>query len=102
MNNIADNLKSHIDENMKEFTVTYFYLFQPYTKLISILNKNHFNDVVFTCYIKSITAILFSNQTETENTKYKMAFILGGLWSLLTFWIMNSCVKTPEELGEII
>ena len=33
--------------------------------------------------------------------QYFPAFLLGGLWSLLTVWIQNGLEKSPEELSEI-
>lgn len=101
MENLALELKKCPQQDKRALVVTFFSFLQPYTKLLVVLNNNGLSDIVFTCYIKCVTALTFS-EASSQNFKYNMAFILGGLWSLLTFWIMNGCKKSPEELADIV
>lgn len=101
MKNLALELKKCSKQDKRSFVMTFFSFFEPYTKLLVALNNNGLGDVVFTSYIKCVTALTFS-EASSQDFKYNMAFMLGGLWSLLTFWIMNGCKKGPAELADIV
>lgn len=109
MKNLALELKIHSKQDKKSLIMAFFNYLKPYTQLLLVLNDNKLGDIVFTSYIKCVTTLTFSNIPSQEmcnsnslNIQYNMAFMLGGLWSLLTFWIMNGCNKTPAELTDIV
>jgi AcrR family transcriptional regulator len=101
MENLALELKEHSKQNKRSLVIAFFSFFEPYTKLLAILNSNGLGDLVFTSYIKCITVLTFP-EASLQGSPYNMAFMLGGLWSLLTFWIMNGCKKVPSELADIV
>jgi AcrR family transcriptional regulator len=101
MENLALELKEHSKQNKRSLVIAFFSFFEPYTKLFTVLNKNGLGDIVFTSYIKCVTTLTFS-EASSPDFPYNMAFMLGGLWSLLTFWIMNGCQKTPAELTDMV
>lgn len=106
MKSLALELKIHSKQDKRAFILDFFNFMEPYTKLLLVLNSNELGDIIFTSYIKCVTTITFPNTSSPDmhssNSHYNMAFILGGLWSLLTFWIMNGCKKTPAELTDIV
>jgi len=109
MKNLALELKIHSNQDKRSLIMAFFNFIEPYTQLLLVLNDNKLGDIVFTSYIKCVTTLTFSNTSSQEmynsnslNFQYNMAFMLGGLWSLLTFWIMSGCKKTPAELTDIV
>lgn len=101
MENLASELKEHSKQNKRSLVIAFFSFFEPYTNLLAALNNNGLGDMVFTSYIKCIIVLTFP-EASLQGSEYSMAFMLGGLWSLLLFWIMNDCKKTPEQLADII
>lgn len=109
MKNLALELRAVSPQDKRLFVVTFFQFFMPYTQLLLVLNKNGLGDIAFTSYIKCVTALAFPDTSIQDDTsksvhefQYNMAYMLGGLWSLLTYWIMNGCSKTPKELADIV
>lgn len=101
MKNLALELKKCSKQDKRALVVTFFSFFEPYTKLLEVLNSNGLGDIAFTSYIKCVTTLTFA-EALSQDFNYNMAFMLGGLWSLLTFWIMNGCKKGSEELADIV
>lgn len=109
MKNLALALRAVLPQDKRLFVVTFFQFFMPYTHLLLVLNSNGLGEIAFTSYIKCATTLSFPDTSRNDGTgksargsQYNMAYMLGGLWSLLTYWIMNGCSKTPEELADII
>lgn len=98
MKNLALKLRSVPPLDKRLFVVTFFQFFMPYTHLFLVLNSNGLGEIAFTSYIKCVTTLAFPD----TSIQYNMAYMLGGLWSLLTYWIMNGCSQTPEELSDIV
>lgn len=109
MKNLASELRAVSPRDKKLFVMTFFRFFVPYTRLFLVLNNNGLGDIAFTSYIKCITTLASPDTSSQDDTgksvrefQYNMAYMLGGLWCLLTYWIMNGCNKTPEELADIV
>lgn len=109
MRNLALALGAVSPQDKKLFVMTFFQFFMPYTHLLFLLNSNGLGEIAFTSYIKCATTPAFPDTSiqddtskSTRESQYNMAYMLGGLWSLLIYWIMNGCSKTPEELADII
>ena len=101
MKNLALELRKCSKQDKRSFVITFFSFFEPYTKLFVVLNNNGLGNIVFTSYIKCITTLTFS-EASSQDFQYNMAFMLGGLWSLLTIWITNGCKRVPAELADIV
>lgn len=101
MKSLALELKTHFKQDKRSHVMAFFTFLEPYTQLFFILNNNRLGDIVFTSYIKCVTTLTFP-EASSQNSQYNGAFMLGGLWSLLTFWIMNDCKKAPAELADIV
>lgn len=98
-----------LENNTSQFAQAFFTFMLPHTKLIISLEHNNLIPIVFSCYIECLTplsyhpSIITLHQEETlPAVNCKISYILGGLWSLLTFWIMNGCKQTPEQLADIV
>ena len=109
MANLALELRAASVQDKRSFILVFFNFWKPYTQLFLILNNNGLGEIIFTSYIKCVTTLTFCDTSSqgmynnaSQNFHYNMAYILGGLWSLLTFWIMNGSKKTPEELSDIV
>lgn len=109
MKNLASELNVASIKNKRSLVLAFFIFLKPYTQLFLVLNSNGLGEVVFTSYVKCVTTLTFSDASEpninmhnSQNFQYDMAFMLGGLWSLLTVWMLNGCNKTPEELTDIV
>ena len=109
MKNLSLALRAVPLRDKRLFVLTFFQFFVPYTHLFLVLNSNGLGEIAFTSYIKCTTTLAFSDIFRNDDigesargSQYNMAYMLGGLWSLLTYWMMNGCSKTPEELADII
>lgn len=110
MKSLALELRTASMQSKRSLVLKFFYFLKPYTQLFLVLNSNDLGEIVFTSYVKCVTTTLtFSDTSEqnmginnSQNFQYDMAFMLGGLWSLLTVWMLNGCNKTPEELTDIV
>lgn len=109
MENLALTLKQYTRQDKPSLVRAFFDFLQPYTRLFAVLNANQLGDIVFTCYIKCVTTLTFPPapspelyDSRSEDFSYGLAFLLGGLWSLLTYWIAGGCQKTPAELTDIV
>lgn len=98
-----------IRNDMYEFTKSFFEFFIPEKEHLRFFTENGFGDIIFTCYIKSMVPLTYMHplqitaaESTANNTECKMAYILGGLWSLLTYWLSHGCVQTPEELADTV
>lgn len=95
--------------NIPQFAESFFTLITPYINYIAVFNKNGLGDIVFACYIKCFTT-MSQEVTHTpvqaasfpNTTDCKMAYLLGGLWSLFIFWLSHGCRQNPAELSRII
>lgn len=110
MASLADTLTiSYLENDFSSFTNSFFHFFFPLKATMRCLADNNFMDILFTSYIKSMTPLYDVNTKENtsrqqipHSTECKMAYTLGGLWSLLTYWLSTGCRQTPEELSELI
>lgn len=109
MEKLAETLTRYMGKskvlNRKEFAQIFFSYLEPYATIISCFHRNGLGDILFTAYIRNLSMLpqdAASAVAQKEPTdQYFPAFLLGGLWSLLTVWIQNGLEKSPEELSEI-
>lgn len=109
MENLADTLNHYLNKtktlNRKEVAQIFFRFLEPYAAIISCFHQNGLEDILFTAYIKNLSMLPYKepmpSAQKTQSNQYFLAFLLGGLWSLLTVWIQNGLKKSPEELSEI-
>lgn len=93
------------DNDPYSFVSTFFTFMLPYTKLIAHLQQNDLVSIMFSCYIQCLTPLSYPptlSDVHASSLDCKLAYMLGGLWSLLTFWIMNDCKQTPQQLADIV
>ena len=91
------------------FAGTFFAYFAECTKELQQITQNGYGDIIFTCYLKCLLPLGYMKPAEASvqsmivnQTECSVAYTLGGLWSLLTYWMSHGCVQTPEELAEIV
>ena len=91
--------------NRREFARIFFNFLEPYSKIIACFQQNNLEELLFTAYITNLCMLPFqeyeTKEKKAQPSPYFLAFLLGGLWSLLNVWIKNGCKKSPAELAEI-
>lgn len=103
----SKELQIHLNDSYENIVIAYFYFWQRYLDFLWLLNKNNLTYIIFTQYIKCLYKFpLFSQSTKPlpdENSfAVKLAYISGGLWSVLNYWISTGGRQTPEEVAKII
>ncbi len=101
--------QAYFQNNNNSFAKSYYEFFFVRKDIYKCLIDNGYQDLIFMSYIKNMIPLYFTPRQETavvpdiaHATECKMAYTLGGLWSLLTYWFSTGCTQTPEELAEII
>lgn len=104
----SKELQIHLNDSYENIVIAYFYFWQRYLDFLSLLNKNNLTYIIFTQYIKCFYKFPYilgknSNPQPDENSfAIKLAYISGGLWSVLNYWISTGGKQTPEEVAKII
>lgn len=109
MKGLAFALKEQSKQGRRSFVFAFFDFLEPYTQLFLVLHSNGLDEIVFTSYIMCVTTLTFSipplqenDQNASQNEQCYMAFLLGGLWSVFTYWIINGSKSSPAELMDIV
>ncbi|QQO07863.1 TetR/AcrR family transcriptional regulator [Breznakiella homolactica] len=86
----------------------YFVFWKTHAPLLTLLNQNNLTYVIFTPYLTSLGELpwLFpphgADHANQEEYFCVLAYHSGGLWSLLTYWIMNGCALSERTLAETV
>lgn len=102
----ADAMRACREQPYRNIVTAYFLFWREHAGFLELLNRNNMVYVVFTPYLLCLPEIpwLFRPQSVpgTEAFNCELAYCSGGLWSVLTYWIMNGCRQPEEELAETI
>jgi hypothetical protein len=100
------------EDDLHSFALTFFRFFQPLQSQIHAIQFSGFGDQLFTGYLQYILPILHSPAnhmiaSDSQNTTYqdtdcKIAYMMGGIWSLLMHWMSRGCKQTPEQLADFV
>lgn len=108
MDHFVKELQKHADDDFKTVARAYFTFWEKHARLLMLLNKNSLIHIVFTQYIHYLhqfpKTLWLNGQAPPEEGSFsvRLAFISGGLWSVLTYWISSGCKQSPTELADII
>jgi len=86
----------------------YFVFWKSHAALLTLLNQNNLIFVIFTPYLRSLSELtwLFPPHhgigSDQEEYFCTLAYHSGGLWSLLTYWIMNDCRLSEQSLAKTV
>lgn len=92
----------------EELVLRYFSFWQQHSTLLIQLNKNQLLGLIFAQYIQclhhhpDILHMSDLQQADREFQEPRMAYVSGGLWSALIYWVSAGCRQTPQELSKII
>ncbi|MFV0400726.1 MAG: TetR/AcrR family transcriptional regulator [Oscillospiraceae bacterium] len=87
---------------------SYFIFWRSYSPLLALLNQNNLTYAIFTPYLLSLRELpwLFplhrADGLDQEIFNCELAYHSGGLWSLLTYWIMSGCVQSEHMLAKTV
>lgn len=101
-------IKKHTCDSVYEKYAAFFTFWNTQTDMLSLLIRRNLSSMVFIEYIKCLEetpAFLQINApTHIDKSEYPfiLTFTIGGLWSVLNYYILNSCSKTPQELAKIL
>lgn len=110
MGTLADTLAAPLQaDDLFTFVKSFFSFLEPYTVYIQAFTKNGFGDLVFTCYLKCliplfgmVSATVDPRPSVSSKKECLLAYTLGGLWSLFSYWMSHGCIQTPDELADIV
>lgn len=86
----------------------YFVFWKAHAALLTQLNRNNLTYVIFTPYLQALGELpwLFpprsTEQAGQDDFFCELAYHSGGLWSLLTYWIMNDCALSEQTLAKTV
>lgn len=99
-------------DDFQSFALTFFHFFYPLQSQIHAIQNSGFGDHLFTGYLHCILPILHSPtnhmlsstspSTSYQDTDCKIAYRMGGIWSLLMHWMSHGCKQTPAQLAEFV
>lgn len=101
-------MEGYAEDDFKTVTKAYFSFWEKYDRLLMLLNKNNLIHIVFTRYIHYLhqfpKTLWLNGQAppDEQNFAVRLAYISGGLWSVLTYWISSGCKHSSIELADII
>lgn len=99
------DMNARQNESKQEITAAYFTFWNRYKDMLVILTQNNLIHILFTDYIKSLfmlPSLLGEPKTETISPSAfncRISYVGGGLWSVLTYWVVHGCEETPEEIS---
>ncbi len=90
--------------DLYNFIKSFFLYLEPYLDYIQAFMRNDFGDLVFTCYLKCLVPLSYTAPASSipNEAECNLAYILGGLWSLFSYWLTHGRIQTPEELASIV
>lgn len=90
-------------ETYPSILASYFAFWKGHASLLELLDKNNITYLLFGRYLECISSLpwLFPSRESLPDDRDSFACSLsyhsGGLWSVLTYWIINGC-RLPEEM----
>lgn len=107
INEFVSEINKHSKESFYDVMISFFSFWKNYSQIILTFNKSNLIHIIFKEYIECLPEIpcicnINKIDLECEDTAYLVAFAAGGLWSMLTYWIICGCKQSPEELSKII
>lgn len=108
MDEFVKELNAHVYGDLQAVATVYFTFWERHTRLLLLLSKNNLIHIVFTQYIHYLHQFpktLWLNgeiPPDEESFAVRLAYLSGGLWSVLTYWISSGCKQTPAELAGLI
>ncbi|HEX3076015.1 MAG TPA: TetR/AcrR family transcriptional regulator [Lachnospiraceae bacterium] len=100
-------MKKHADENLNKMLVSYFTFWNTQSDLLNQFIQKGLSTIIFIEYIKGMDEIFFLNNCsvfadKSNESPFLQAFLAGGLWSLLNYYVSHNCEATPQELADIL
>lgn len=113
MKSLANKLYPSIQEdNFRTFAFTFFHFFYSLQAQVQAIQNSGLGDQLFTGYLQCILPILHSPANHMfasaspdatyQDVDCKIAYQMGGIWSLLMHWMSHGCIQTPMQLADLI
>ncbi|RCX18606.1 TetR family transcriptional regulator [Fontibacillus phaseoli] len=108
MGEFVKELNAHVYEDLRTVATVYFAFWEKHARLLLLLSKNNLIHIVFTQYIHYLhqfpKTLWLNGKVPPDEGSFavRLAYISGGLWSVLTYWISSGCQQCPSELAGII
>jgi len=99
--------KRETDFSLQNITRLYFTFWQANLKFAQVLKKNGLLFMLlieFSRYLPYIHEVVQGNDVNyggSEELSYAMTFGAGGFWNLLSQWLEEGAVKSPDEMAKI-
>lgn len=101
-------LRNETNLSLPNIACVYFKFWQEHLSFLEILQKNNLFYLLpdkYNEYLPEIYNIFKGNRHEydsPENLTYVLAFSAGGFWNMLSRWILDGALKSPEEMSNIV
>ena len=105
---LKEKIKAESNSLPREFSVVraFFEMCEENKEVLIILYEQNLLHLLLGIFNNLFPALHYRFSTEEElkfeNQDYFLAYNIGGLWNLLVKWIEKRCIKTPEQMEEIV
>ncbi len=108
MQEFINEMLTKSNENYRNMIEAYYSFWYKHIDVLLLYNKNELDDFIFNEYLNRLPEVAFlytpdiSLYESQEESTCALAFNSGGLWSLLTYWVLSGSKQTPNQLAEVL
>lgn len=100
-----EHLMTYPKLNEYEMSVQQFTFLSEHVPLLCLLKRNGLYGYLVDLYQRTIH--IYRNMrglppADSEEDRFRMAFKTGGLWNIVSEWLEDDPVKSPDEMARII